>query len=155
MCSVLPVTATVPGSTDSAAAARWPHPDTRTVTVGGVTVTAAEALRACEVLLASRACAIRSVLLHAGSPLADCDYHAVYRPGMDAARAVLEETGRPGAAGRHLAKYAFAAAVHALVAQSVAGQLEAALEAFGRDERYASAIARDAFALASRHRFAA
>jgi hypothetical protein len=136
---------------DGANAAKWPHLDRRTVTIGGITVTCAEALRACDVLLSNGACAIKAVLAAAGSPLAECDYHAVYRPGWAAAKAALDRTGRPGAAGRHLAKHAFAAAVRAQVTQAACDSVRDALDAFSRDERYAALIAQDANAL-SGHR---
>lgn len=125
-------------------------PQARTVEVGGVTVTCAEALAACEVLLANGACAIKAILAAARSPLAACDYHAVYKPGWEAARDRLKATGRPGGAGRHSAKHAFADAVRELVARAASQSLEDALAAFSRDERYASAIATDAAALSAR-----
>lgn len=122
----------------------------RTVKVGGITVTCEQALLACDVLLVNGACAIKAVLAAAGNPLAECDYHAVYRPGWEAAKAELAQTGRPGAAGRHLAKHAFAAAVRAQVAQAACDSVRDALDAFARDERYASAIAQDANVLIAR-----
>jgi hypothetical protein len=125
-------------------ALRWPQLGSREITVGGVRVSCAEALRACDVLAASGACAIPSVLSAAGSPLADCDYRAVYRPGLDKARRALEATGRPGGAGRHLAKHAFALAVRREVAGAAHEALEDVLREFTRDERYAVAIASDA-----------
>jgi hypothetical protein len=120
------------------------------VEVGGVAVTCAEALRACEVLRASGGTAIQSVLAAAGSPLASCDYHAVYRPGLAAARRALEATGRPGGAGRRLARYAFERAVRQQVASMACRALRGALAAFSSDERYAVAVAGDAVALGAR-----
>jgi hypothetical protein len=148
VCNLTAVSATacVFGSPEDAL--RWPVIYSRTVTVGGVTVTCAEAVRATEVLLSNGACAIRAVLKAAGSPLADCDYHAVYRPGLDQARRALDETGRPGGAGRHLAKHAFAAAVRRAVADQACQAIGDAMDAFASDERYAAAIARDALAIA-------
>jgi hypothetical protein len=117
------------------------------ITVGGVRVTCAQALEACDILASSGACAIRSVLAARGNPLASCDYHAVYRPGLDAARAALERTGRPGGAGRHLAKHAFALAVRHEVAAAACRAFRKALSEVARDERYITAIARDVSAL--------
>lgn len=132
------------------AAARWPLVAASPVEIGGVTVSCADALRACEILRASRASAIRAVLAAAGSPLRDCDYRAVYRPGLPAARAALAATGGIGPAGRHLAKHAFELAVRSAVAAAACAALEEILQSFRADERYASAIAQDAVALQSR-----
>jgi hypothetical protein len=109
-------------------------------------VTCAQALQACEILAESGACAIRQVLAARGHPLASCDYHAVYRPGLVRAREELAATGRPGGAGRHLAKHAFALAVRRQVADAACRELRRALGELGRDERYAAVIARDAAA---------
>jgi hypothetical protein len=120
------------------------------VEVGGVTVSCAEALAACDVLASARTTAIRSVLAAAGHPLAACDYHAVYRPGLELARRQLGSAARPGAAGRPAARHAFALRVRQLVAAAACRALEQALEAIATDERYATAIARDGAALAAR-----
>lgn len=116
------------------------------ITIGGVRVTCAQALEACDILSSSGACAIRSVLAARGNPLADCDYHAVYRPGLQDARAALVATGRPGGAGRHLAKHAFTLAVLREVRAAACRAFRKALGEISQDERYATAIARDAMA---------
>lgn len=118
----------------------------RTVTIGGVSVTCAQAEAAAAALEASRASAIRSVLAAAGSPLAGCDYHAVYQPGMGDARRELEATGGIGPRGRHLAKFAFARAVRTEIDAAFREEFSAAMAAFGTDERYAAAMAGDAAA---------
>lgn len=123
--------------------APWPSLAERTVTVGGVRVPFAEALRAAEILRASRTSAIAPVLRSAGSPLAGCDYLAAAAPYLAAARAV-PKTGRAGAAGRHVAKDAFLQAVALALAVAREQDLADALEAFTSDERYAVAIARAA-----------
>lgn len=127
----------------------WPSLASRPVTVGGLAVAYAEALRAAQVLAASRTSAIMPVLRAAGNPLAGCDYFAAAAPYMAAARA-MPKTGRAGAAGRHLTKDAFLHAVALALAVARAQDLEDALGAFGEDERYAAAIARDAVSLRER-----
>lgn len=121
----------------------WPSLAVREVTVGGVTVSFAEALRAAEILRGSRTSAIAPVLRAAGSPLAGCDYFAAAAPYLEAARSV-PKTGRAGAAGRHVTKNAFLEAVGLALAAAREQDLTAAIEAFGSDERYAVAIARAA-----------
>jgi len=123
---------------------KWPLLGESVIALGGVRVTCAQALEAVEILSSSGTCAIRSVLAARGNPLAHCDYHAVYRPGLEAARAQLQPTGRPGGAGRHLAKHAFALAVRREVAAAACRELRRALREISSDERYATAIARDA-----------
>lgn len=150
MCILTAVSATACMFSTLDDAWRWPMLPERRITVGGVTVTCTEALRATDVLLSNGACAIRAVLQAAGSPLAACDYHAVYKPGMERARRALEATGRPGGAGRHLAKHAFAAAVRAQVQEAACQAMADAIGEFSSDERYASAIARDAQAMPHR-----
>jgi hypothetical protein len=136
--------------TRPSAAVRWPRLGESVIVVGGVRVTCAQALQACEILAESGTCAIRQVLAARGHPLASCDYHAVYRPGLERARAELAATGRPGGAGRHLAKHAFALAVRRQVEDAACRELRRALGELRRDERYATAIAADAAALAAR-----
>jgi hypothetical protein len=132
------------------AAAAWPAVPSALVSVGGVTVTCGQALAAVAVLESSGASAIQAVLRAAGSPLAACDYHAVYRPGYERARQRLAVTGRSGARGRHVAKAAFGDAVRAAVAAAACDAFRRALGAIAADERYAMAIARDAVAVLAR-----
>jgi hypothetical protein len=129
---------------DGAVVARWPLLGRVTVRVGGTDVSCRDALAACGWLEASGASAIASVLAARGSPLAGCDYHSVYRPGLPAARdALAARPGGVGPRGRHLAKHAFCAAVRAQVALAACTALRAALREVATDERYAAAIARD------------
>jgi hypothetical protein len=121
----------------------WPALAAREVTVGGVRVPFAEALRAVEILQASRTSAIAPVLRSAGSPLAGCDYFGAAAPYMEAARQA-PKTGRAGAAGRHVTKNAFIEAVTLALAVAREEDLQGALEAFTSDERYAVAVARAA-----------
>lgn len=123
--------------------APWPSLAARAVTVGGVRVPFAEALRAAEILRDSRTSAIAPVLRAAGSPLAGCDYFAAAAPYLAAARAA-PKTGRAGAAGRHVTKNAFLEAVALALTIAREEDLAGALEAFTSDERYAVAIARAA-----------
>lgn len=152
MCSIAPSCATaclfsLPGITS-----RWPLLDQLTVRVGGTDVSAADALAACAALESSGASAIRSVLQARGNPLAACDYHAVYQPGMDAARAALaEKKGCIGPRGRHLAKHVFCQVVREHVRQAACQALRRALHEVSTDDRYVTAIARDGHA-AGRHR---
>lgn len=152
MCSVLAGNATACIFTgDVTAALRWPLVAQSPVDIGGITVSCSTALAACEILRTSQASAIASVLRAAGSPLADCDYHAVYRPGLAAARAELAPApGMRGPRGRHLAKRAFEHAVRGKVAETACRLLEDIIQSFRADERYASAIASDAVAMLSR-----
>jgi len=76
----------------------WPALAARSVAVGGVSVSFAEALEAANILRASRTSAILPVLRAAGSPLWECDYFAVAAPYMELARE-QPKTGRAGAAG--------------------------------------------------------
>lgn len=121
----------------------WPSLAVREVTVGGVTVSFAEALRAAEILRDSRTSAIMPVLRSAGSPLAACDYFAAAAPYLEAAR-LAPKTGRAGAAGRHVTKNAFIESVALQLALARERELAEAEEAFSSDERYAVAIARAA-----------
>jgi hypothetical protein len=127
----------------------WPALAQRLVVVGGLPVTYAEALRAAEILLPSRTSAIAPVLRSAGSPLAGCDYFAAAAPYLDAARRA-PKTGRAGAAGRHVTKNAFIEAVTLVLAVAREQEVAAGLDAFAADERYATAIARDAVAARER-----
>lgn len=124
-------------------AALWPGLLSRWVTVGGVTVTCADAIRAGEILSRSRTSAIAPVLRAAGSPLASCDYFAAAAPYTGQARRA-PKTGRAGAAGRHVAKNAFLAALQAALASARDAETAEAMAAFAADERYATAMARDA-----------
>lgn len=127
----------------------WPALASRPVRVGGLSVPYAEALRAAEILLASRTSAIAPVLRAAGCPLAACDYFAAAAPYLEEARRA-PKTGRAGAAGRHVTKNAFIEAVTLALALAREQELAAALAAFAADERYATAIARDATAARER-----
>lgn len=120
------------------------------MTLGGVSVTCDEAACAVARLNATGASAIRSILSAAGNPLGRCDYWAVCRPYMDAARQALSPTGGIGPRGRHLAKHAFALAVHDALSRARQAELDAAVTALATDERYAAAIAADAVALRQR-----
>jgi hypothetical protein len=130
-------------------AAAWPALAARLVEVGGVRVSYAEAVKAAAVLAASRTSAIAPVLRAAGSPLAACDYFAVAAPHLAAARR-LPKTGRIGAAGRHVTKIAFLAAVETVLARALADELAGWESALATDERYAAAIARDAVTIRQR-----
>jgi hypothetical protein len=123
--------------------APWPSLAVRLVTVGGARVTFAEALRAAEILRDSRTSAIAPVLRAAGSPLAACDYFAAAAPYL-AAALTAPKTGRAGAAGRHVTKNAFLDAIALALTLAREQDVAEAVAAFGDDERYAVAIARDA-----------
>ncbi len=130
-------------------AAAWPGLAARLVEVGGVRVSYAETLKAWAVLAGSRTSAIAPVLRAAGSPLAGCDYFGAAAPYLAWARR-LPKTGRIGAAGRHVTKIAFLAAVERALAAARADELACWERALATDERYAAAIARDAVAVRQR-----
>lgn len=130
-------------------ACRWPALAARQVEVGGVRVTCAQAAAAAEILIASRTSAIAPVLRAAGHPLAGCDYFAAARPYLARARA-QPKTGRAGAAGRHVTKHAFLAAVTVALSAAREHELAGWRSALATDERYAAAIARDAVAARQR-----
>jgi hypothetical protein len=130
-------------------AARWPALAGRLVRIGGAEVSFAAAVRAAEVLIASRTSAIAPVLRAASSPLAGCDYFAAAAPWLEQARE-LPRTGRAGAAGRHVTKWAFLAALSAVLDAARDAELSAWARALRTDERYAAAIARDAVAVRQR-----
>jgi hypothetical protein len=127
----------------------WPALMSRLVAVGGVTVSYADADAAADVLAASRTSAIMPVLRAVGSPLAACDYFGVAAPYVEWAR-YAPKTGRAGAAGRHVTKVAFLLAVERILDQAREDEVAAALAAFGRDERYAAAMAREAVTVRER-----
>lgn len=127
----------------------WPHLAPVPVELGGAVVAYAEAVAAVQLLAASRTSAIAPVLKAARSPLAACDYFAAAAPHLARARA-LPPTGHAGAAGRHLTKVAFAAAVAAALEAARADATARALVALGTDERYAAQIAADAVELRRR-----
>jgi hypothetical protein len=127
----------------------WPALAQRLVIIGGLPVPYAEALRAAEILSASRTSAIEPVLRAAGCPLARCDYFAAAAPYIEAARRA-PKTGRSGAAGRHVTKNAFIESVTLALAFAREQELAAAMAAFAADERYATAIAREAVAARER-----
>lgn len=129
--------------------APWPALAARAVVIGGVTVTFAEAVRTVQVLTASRTSAIAPVLRAAGCPLAACDYFAAAAPYLAAERRV-PKTGRAGAAGRHVTKNAFIESVAVALALARAQEMDLAVSAFAADERYATAIAREAVAARER-----
>jgi hypothetical protein len=144
---------------------RWPHLPGRPVSVGGVTVTCAQAAAALGALRASGGIMVRQVLAAAASPLAACDYHAAALPFIPAVRAEEQApacSGR-GAAGRPVTKTAFMRAVSAALAAAgraeparhFAGDLEQAMAAFSSDSGYAAAMARAAVAVAGREHAAA
>lgn len=128
----------------------WPGQAGRELLLGGVPVTAAQAAEAIAVLSGNGSSAIASVLRAAANPLSCCDYWAVARPHLAAARAALPETHKAGTAGRHLAKHAFCHAVRSAIAALLDRELDAAFDAFRADERYAAAIAREAVAVQRR-----
>ena len=127
----------------------WPALAARQVIIGGQPVPYAEALRAAEVLSASRTSAIEPVLRAAGCALARCDYFAAAAPYLEEARRA-PKTGRSGAAGRHVTKNAFIESVTLALALAREQELAAAMAAFAADERYATAIAREAVAARER-----
>lgn len=118
-------------------------PQSARVVVGGTEVSVAQALAAVEVLEASRTSAIAPVLRAAGSPLASCDYKAAARPWAKWA-ATAPKTGRSGAAGRHVTKDAFRAAIAHEVAQAADRYVSVAVRAMTSDERYLAQAAADA-----------
>jgi hypothetical protein len=124
-------------------AAMWPGLPARRTEVGGVTVTCADIVRASEILILSRTSAIAPVLRAAGSPLAACDYFAAAAPYIEQARRA-PKTGRAGAAGRHVTKNAFLDALRAALVSARTAETAEAMAAFAADERYATAMARDA-----------
>lgn len=132
----------------------WPGLASRPVQVGGVRCTYEDAVAASQLLAASRTSAIAPVLAAAGNPLAACDYFAVSSPFMDMARE-LPKTGKSGAAGRHVTKTAFLAALAQVLGYAEAAELGKAMEAFGTDERYAAAMAAEAVAIRERAHLAA
>lgn len=127
----------------------WPALRARPVRVGGVTVAYAEAEAAVEILAFSRTSAIMPVLRAVGNPLAACDYFGASAPYVEWAR-FAPKTGRAGAAGRHVTKVAFLLALQRALEQARAEEVAAAVIAFGRDERYAVAIAREAVVVRER-----
>jgi hypothetical protein len=136
---------------------RWPSLPSAPVAVPGrdgvpVTVTYAQAQSALAALALAGGSSVRQVLRAAGSPLADCDYHAAGAPFRALAAAELDaEEAHPGrgAAGRPEAKRAFMAALAAALAaaeaaepaRAFAADLEQARAAFGSDAGYAAAMA--------------
>jgi hypothetical protein len=130
-------------------ACRWPALAAALVEVGGVPVSCAQAAAAAEILLGSRTSAIAPVLRAAGHPLAGCDYFAAAAPYLARARA-QPKTGRAGAAGRHVTKWAFLAAISGELSAARERELASWRAALATDERYAAAIARDAVAVRER-----
>jgi len=117
--------------------------------VGGVPCSAFDTAASLTILLAAPGLMIRQPLKRAGSPLADCDYHAVAAPYR--ARFCTAAPGqqlRRGAAGRHIAKQAFCTALSELLSwieQDPWAAWEAAADlawkAFASDPGYAAQIA--------------
>lgn len=130
-------------------AAAWPGLGAREIKLGGVVTSFAEAARTAAVLASSRTSAIAPVLRASRSGLDGCDFFGAADPYLAAARA-LPLTGRSGAAGRHVTKIAFLAAVEAELDAAAREELGAALAALAGDERYATAMARDAVTLRER-----
>jgi hypothetical protein len=133
--------------------AAWPSLRERPVTVGGSTVSYADAEAAIGILAVSRTSAIMPVLRAAGNPLAACDYFGASAPYTEWAR-YAPRTGRAGAAGRHVTKVAFLFALQHVLETAAEAELADAMAAFARDERYAVAIAREAVAVRERARAA-
>jgi hypothetical protein len=131
----------------------WPGLSSRIVIVGGVAASYAEAVRAAAVLAVSRTSAIAPVLRTAASPFALCDYFGAAAPYMEQARRA-PKTGRAGAAGRHVTKTAFLRAISEALQGAREAETLAAMAAFAADERYATAMARDAVELRERARTA-
>ncbi len=130
----------------------WCLPQAR---IGGVTVTLVQISEALESLQATAYPMMKRTLQQIGSPLADCDYHAVAAPYREQFR-VLPSTGR-GAQGRHLTKRAFCFALMAVLnsialdpAQGFLPLLEDAYAAISSDYTYSAAIARSAVAFRKR-----
>lgn len=102
---------------------------------------------------------VRQPLTRSGSPLAACDYHAAARPWLD----LEAPSGGRGAAGRPRTKEAFCTALQdalehgrrAQMDEYCVPQVAAALDAFGRDHSYATAMAQAAVALLHRRHTAA
>jgi len=121
----------------------WQHMEPVPVTVGGVTVTCAEAIEALDVLASSRTSAIAPVLRAAGSPLAECNYFGAAAPWVSWAKS-MPKTGRAGAAGRHVTKDAFCRAVTEALDEAGSARVASAMRCMRADERYAAQIAADA-----------
>jgi hypothetical protein len=140
---------------------RWPALPGRTVVIGGVPVTCAQAASAADALARAGGAAVRQVLAAAGSPLAGCDYRAASAP-FTLAGGPPGQYGR-GAAGRPVIKTAFirairlelAAAEAAEPARLFAAELEGARAAFRGDSGYAAAMATAALAVREKDRAAA
>lgn len=143
-----------PGNGGNLIARPWPELAARSVSVGGVTVSYAQAEAVASLLAASRTSAIAPVLAHAGSPLAACDYKGAAAPHLAAARSA-PKTGKSGAAGRHLTKNAFLATITSVLEAARAAALGEALDAFVADERYMAEVAREAVAVRERAHAAA
>jgi hypothetical protein len=130
-------------------AVSWPALGARPVTLGGTAVPFSEAVRTASVLAVSRTSAIAPVLRSMRSGLDGCDYFSAAGPYLAAARSA-PLTGRSGAAGRHVTKNAFLAAIAAQLEAAYSAELGAAVSALAGDERYAAAIAREAVTLRER-----
>lgn len=143
--------------------AQWPFLKGRPVTIGGLTVTCAQAETALAVLSRSGGVMVAQVLRAAGSPLADCDYRAAADSFCaPAARVPSSRTSRRGAAGRPVTKAAFMSAIAAALDAALAGEpalhyaadIKAARRAFGADAGYAAAMARAAVDVSAREHLA-
>jgi hypothetical protein len=136
-------------------AALYPALPGRVIEAGGARCTYAEAGAAVAVLERSAGLMVRQPLAAAGSVLAACDYHAAAAPWKDPS--ALPRGGR-GAAGRHVTKTAFIAALrHAMEAAASAEparhfgpEISAARSAFGADPAFGAAMASAAVAIARR-----
>jgi hypothetical protein len=133
---------------------QWPGIEDQQVTIGGVRISFREAASAADRLEASRTSAIQPVLRAAASPLASCDYLRASQPYLAWERR-RAKTGRCGAAGRHVTKNAFIRAIRHALDVARRSELGRALSAFGTDERYAVAMAREAVSIRERAHAAA
>lgn len=117
--------------------------------VGGAACTASDTAWSLTILLSAPGLMIRQPLLKAGSPLASCDYHTVAAPYRARFTVISADVPlRRGAAGRHIAKQAFCAAladILSVLAQDPWAAWEAtavrAWKAFASDPGYAAQIA--------------
>jgi hypothetical protein len=119
----------------------------RIVVIGTVSATYQQVSQALDCLRSSRGLMVRQPLARIGSPLAECDYHAVAAPHLHSF-ADFRHSGR-GAAGRHLTKTAFCIALDSHLGEMRAAEpglyftssVADALQAFASDHAYAASIA--------------
>jgi len=132
----------------------WPALAASPVSIGGVTLSYAQAASAAQRLAASRTSAIAPVLHAARSPLAACDYFSAAAPYLPRARSA-PKTGRVGAAGRHVTKNAFIDAVNAALDLAAEHAVDEAVAAFGTDARYMTELAAEAVCVREKEHAAA